>query len=199
MYISNSMIHSFNDITKVFIEDDRNSKITSVTVYTDSNIKLKPIYEYNCAGLTGTADIYEDPKYKDVFFDVVSTYLCANDDDYTKYHTILTVSIKETDHDQVNIPEYSAFHEIRDIINWMMKDFNGGRVKIVDRKTKEVILTIDNDDINMIKESNVDLKIKDVISYLAGQFDVMEVKIDTGLNATFYVNRKTLFMNLQKD
>lgn len=197
MYITNSMIHSFNDIAKVFIEDNRNSKITSVTVYTDSSIK--PIYEYNCTGSTDTTDIYEDPKYKDAFFDVISTYLCAYDDDCTKYHAILTVSIKETDHNQVNIPEYSVFHEIRDIVNWMIKDFNGGRVKIVDRKTKEVILTIDNDDINMIMKSNVDLKIKDVISYLAGQFDVMEVKIDTGLNATFYVNRKTLFMNLQKD
>ena len=65
MYITNSMIHSFNDITKVFIEDNRNSKITSVTVYTDSNIKLKPIYEYNCMQDQQTADIYEDPKYKD--------------------------------------------------------------------------------------------------------------------------------------
>lgn len=191
MYISNSMIHSFNDIAKVFIEDERNSNITSVTVYTDSSIK--PIYEYNCAGSTDTANIYEDPKYKDAFFDVVSTYLCAYSANYTGYHAILTVSIKETDHDQVNLPEYNLFHCIRDIVKWMIKDFNGGRVKIVDRKTKEVIIIIDYDDINMIMESVVDRKIKDVISYLAGQFDVMEVKIDTELNATFYVNRNHSF------
>lgn len=197
MYISNSMIHSFNDIAKVFIEDERNSNITNVKVYTDSSIK--PIYEYSYVGSTGSDDIYEDPKYKDAFFDVVSTYLCAYSDNYTSYHAILTVSVKETDHDQVNLPEYNLFHNIRDIVKWMIKDFNGGRVKIVDRKTKEVIITIDHDDINMIMESIVDRKMKDVISYLAGQFDVMEVSIDTGLNATFYVNRKALFMNSQKN
>lgn len=180
MYISNSMIHSFNDIAKVFIGDERNSNITNVIVRTNSS--LKPIYEYNYAGSTGTIDVYEDPKYKDAFFNVVSTRLCAYSDDWSNYHVILTVSIKEADHDQVNLPEYNLFYGIRDIVRWMREDFNGGRVKIVDRKTKEVVITIEYDDIN--NDDRID-----AISYLVGQFDVMEVSIDTGLNAKFYVDR----------
>ena len=179
MYISNSMIHSFNDIAKVFIGDNRNSEITNVIVRTNSS--LKPIYEYNYAGSTGTIEIYEDPKYKDAFFNVISTRLCAYND-LSNYHVILTVSIRETDHDQVNIPDYYSFYNIYDIVRWMREDFNGGRVKIVNRKTKEIITTIEYSD------TNNDDRI-DAISYLVGQFDVMEIDIDTGLNAKFYVNR----------
>lgn len=180
MYISNSMIHSFNDIAKVFIGDERNSGITNVIVRTNSS--LKPIYEYNYAWSTGSIDVYEDPKYKDAFFNVISTRLCAYSDDWTNYYVILTVSIKETDHDQVNLPEYNLFNDIRDIVRWMREDFNGGRVKIVNRKTKEIITTIEYNDIN--NDDRID-----AIGYLVGQFDVMEIDIDTGLNARFYVNR----------
>lgn len=179
MYISNSMIHSFNDIAKVFIGDNRNSDITNVIVRTNSS--LKPIYEYNYAGSTGTIDIYEDPKYKDEFFNVVSTRLCAYND-HSSYHVILTVVIKETDHDQVNLPDYNSFDNIHDIIRWMREDFTGGNVRIINRKTKEVITIIEYNDINNDDRMNL-------ISYLVGHFDVMEVDIDTGLNATFYVNR----------
>ena len=179
MYISNSMIHSFTDIAKVFIGDNRNSEITNVIVRTNSS--LKPIYEYNYAGSTGTIEIYEDPKYKDAFFNVISTRLCAYND-LSNYHVILTVSIRETDHDQVNIPDYYSFYNIYDIVRWMREDFNGGRVKIVNRKTKEIITTIEYSDIN--NDDRID-----AISYLVGQFDVMEIDIDTGLNARFYVNR----------
>ena len=173
------MIHSFNDIAKVFIGDNRNSEITNVIVRTNSS--LKPIYEYNYAGSTGTIEIYEDPKYKDAFFNVISTRLCAYND-LSNYHVILTVSIRETDHDQVNIPDYYSFYNIYDIVRWMREDFNGGRVKIVNRKTKEIITTIEYSDIN--NDDRID-----AISYLVGQFDVMEIDIDTGLNARFYVNR----------
>ena len=55
-------------------------------------------------------------------------------------------------------------------------------MKIVDRKTKEIITIIEYNGINSDNRINA-------IGYLIGQFDVMEIDIDTGLNATFYVNR----------